>query len=136
MAMNSLDLRVTVPSENNRPVEGLENTLKATVVVGGRAKTMQLPLEPSDGQPCAYVARFIPTRLGSYVFEISGTVEGVAVDQRFESGQGRFHDVQSPKFIQWPDRVLDALTMVTDLSATRQAEKVALMFTSEMQDMG
>lgn len=123
--MNALDLRVTVPSESNRPVEGLEKTLRATVIVGGNARTMDLPLEPSDAQPGAYVAQFIPTRAGSYIFELSGTVEGAAIDERFESGPGRFNDVQSAQSLQFPDRSPDAASLAQELSTARQDASIA-----------
>src|SRR5688500_17003549 len=53
---NGLDLRVTIPGENNKPVEGLEQTLKATVIVGGGARTMPLTLQTRFGMPGAYAS--------------------------------------------------------------------------------
>lgn len=116
---NGLDLRVTIPGENNKPVEGLEKTLKATVIVGGGARTMPLTLQTRFGQPGAYAAYFVPTRVGSYIFHITGTLEGTPIDERFESGPGRFNDVQSTEPLQFPDKVGDPATMARDLQAAR-----------------
>jgi hypothetical protein len=33
--LNGIDLRASIPSENDKPVEGLEQTVKAEVIVGG-----------------------------------------------------------------------------------------------------
>src|SRR5881396_2697470 len=51
---------------SSQPVEGLEQTVKAEVIVGGGAKKMDLPLEAAFGQPGAYEAHFIPTLAGDY----------------------------------------------------------------------
>ena len=126
--MNGLDLRVSVPSENDKPAEGLDQTLKAEVIVGGNAKSMPLALEPVEDLPGAYVAHFIPTQEGSYIFHITGSVEGTPVDERFESGPGRFDDVQSAQPLQFPQKLPDGLAMAGQLRAAQdEADSARLM---------
>lgn len=97
---NGIDLRV---SRGDQAIEGLEQTLKAEVIVGGQS--MPVPLRPRFRQPGAYDGDFVPTRAGSYTFRFTGTVDGQAVDERFESGPGRFNDVQALTPLQFPDKV-------------------------------
>jgi hypothetical protein len=63
--VNGIDLRVSVPTENDRPVEGLEATLRATIIVGGEANVRPVELQPRFGQPGAYQAAFIPPGWGA-----------------------------------------------------------------------
>jgi hypothetical protein len=96
---NGIDLRVT-NAQTNEPVEGLEKTLKAEIIVGDQKKTVDL--RARFGQKGAYTADIIPTKAGTWVFRFFGTVEGTPVDERFESGPGRFNDVQPKSDLQFP----------------------------------
>lgn len=91
--------------EAGTPVEGLEESLQAEVIVGGGAQTLPLELEPRFGQPGAYVAHFVPTRAGDYSFRIFGTIEGMEVDERFDSGPETFSPVNDVADLQFPDKV-------------------------------
>jgi hypothetical protein len=101
---NGMQLTVTVPSEANRPVEGLTDTLKASVASGG-GQAKEFPLRAQFGTPGRYVADFIPTRPGTYIFNFSGSIEGNPVNERFESGPGRFNDVEAVDQLQFPEAV-------------------------------
>ena len=96
---NGIDLRIT-NAETNEPVEGVEKTLKADVTVGGQTKTFEL--RPRFGQRGAYTADLIPTKTGTWVFRFHGEIEGTRIDERFESGPGRFNDVQPKTDLQFP----------------------------------
>jgi hypothetical protein len=98
---NGIDLRVS--KAGDQPVEDLEKTLKAEVIVGGA--TLPIELKPRFRTPGAYNGDFVPTRSGSYTFRFTGTIEGKPVDERFESGPGRFNDVQAVTPLQFPDKV-------------------------------
>jgi len=102
--INGAQLTVTKPSDNNAPVEGLQSTLKANIAFEGD-QPKEFPLTPVSGKPGQYVAQFIPTRAGSYIFTFTGTVEGQPVNEQFESGPGRFDDVQQATAIQYPDQI-------------------------------
>lgn len=123
--MNGISLSVTVPGENNRPIEGLENTLKATVIVGGGARSLAVDLEPRFRQPGNYNGYFMPTRAGSYIFQFSGTVEGTPIDERFESGPGRFNDVETSQAVQFPDKLLDLAGATQQIEAARSEAAAA-----------
>ena len=99
---NSIDLRVTI-SDTGKPVEGLEKTLQAEVIFG--ASTMPIALTARFGQPGAYNGNFIPTKPGTYIFHFTGMIEDTQIDEKFESGPGRFNDVVDTATMQFPVKV-------------------------------
>jgi hypothetical protein len=116
---NGVDLRV-VNVETDQPVTGLENTLKVMVSYGG-GPTREFSLRPRFNTPGAYNAEFIPTRPGTYVFTFVGTIEGQEVNERFESGPGRFNNVQPASELMFPE--VDPLPgELADLARQAQAD--------------
>ena len=103
--MNSLDLRVTdtrvTPA---KAVEGLEKTLTVDVQAGGLAP-LKLAVTARFGTPGAYNGYALPTATGTYTFTINGTIESLDVNERFESGPGRFGDIESTDALQYPNKV-------------------------------
>jgi hypothetical protein len=96
---NAVSLRVT-DAQSNQPVEGADKTLKADVTAGGQTKTYELRTQ--FNQPGSYVAHLIPTRAGAWAFRFHGTVNGTPIDERFESGPGRFNDVDAAANLEFP----------------------------------
>jgi hypothetical protein len=103
--MNSLDLRVTDPRVTPaKNIEGLEKTLTVDVQTGGLGP-LPLTVTARFGAPGAYNGYVMPTATGTYVFHIKGKVESLDVDEKFESGPGRFGDIESTTALQYPDKV-------------------------------
>jgi hypothetical protein len=107
--MNALSLVVTSKTEKtaagaDKPIEGLEQTLKAQVIVGG-GRSLDLQLQARFGLAGNYAGYVEPTRAGQYTFRIYGTINGEQIDERFESGPGRFADIVSREPLQFPDPV-------------------------------
>jgi len=100
---NGIDLRVT-RKENSEPVEGLEKVLKATIQSGG-GQPKEFALRARFGMKGAYTADLIPTRAGAYVFTFTGAFEGQGINEKFESGPGRFNDVEDASKLQFPETV-------------------------------
>ena len=109
---NGLSLDVT-ESSTSKPVEGLANTLKAEVIVGGGAKKLTLDLATDEESPGHYAGSFIPTKVGDYIFHVFGDAGSTKVDERFESGPNTFDGAVSTDQLQFPDRIPAA----ADLSA-------------------
>lgn len=86
----------------NQPVEGVDKTLKVGVAFGG-GQPKEFALTPQANQPGAYTAPFIPTRAGAYVFTFTGTIGEQTVNERFESGPGRFAEVATGQEMQFPE---------------------------------
>ncbi len=120
---NGASLRVTVPDEGGRPVEGLVDTVTFRVAYGG-GQPKAFPLRAVRNDPGAYHADFIPTRAGTYIFTFSGNIEGTALDERFESGPGRFDDVDAAETVQFPEPIpLGNDVARIARSATQRAEE-------------
>lgn len=103
--VNSLDLSVTETS-GGKAVEGLDKTLKADLTFGGLTTTQPLVIAARFGLPGRYSAHVLPTRVGEYTFRITGTVGTTSVDEKFESGPGRFGSIESTDPLQYPGRLV------------------------------
>lgn len=103
--MNSLDLRVTdtrvTPA---KAVEGLEKTLTVDLQFGGLAP-LPLTVTARFGTPGAYNGYVMATATGTYIFTIKGKIESLEVNEKFESGPGRFGDIEPTTALQYPNKV-------------------------------
>jgi hypothetical protein len=119
---NGVSLRVTdTRSTPPAPVEGLHETLEVEVFHGGLTRSLALRFSAVFGQPGAYAAHFVPTAPGAYIFRIHGKIGDLALDERFESGPGRFDEVEAVTDLQYPDQVPvgdDLGRTIADLRAT------------------
>ena len=102
--VNGVELIVT-DSATTKAVEGLDKTLTVEIVAGGGAATKRLTLAPTFGQPGHYEAKVMPTKSGDYTFHITGTAGATKVDEKFESGPGRFDGVADSAAIRFPATV-------------------------------
>lgn len=119
---NGIDLRIT-NAQTNEPVEGVEKTLKADMTVGGQTKTVDL--RARFGQPGAYTADVIPTRGGTWTFRFYGDIQGTRIDERFESGPGRFNEPQPKSEIQFPVKQPTVGELVEQVQRTGQPSEAA-----------
>ena len=101
---NGVDVRISDTRANNKAVEGVEKTLAVQIQSGGLAP-LSVTLAARFGQPGAYAAYFVPTKDGAYSFLFKGKVEDTDVNEKFESGPGRFNDVESTTSLQYPTKV-------------------------------
>ena len=122
---NGLSLDVTLTADG-KPVEGLEKTLQADVIVGGGAATRRLELSRDADQPGHYTGGFVPTRIGDYTFRIFGTAGTTPIDARFESGPGRFDTVSDAASLQFPDRLPSATDLAQQLADSNTKVGIAI----------
>jgi len=109
-------------------VEGSEKTLRVLVSFGGGIQTFEPVIEPVFGQAGTYTGAIIPTRSGDYLFRVAGKINQQNVDERFESGPGRFDVVRSPSTLQFPDQAGTAGALGREQRATREiAEQTRLV---------
>jgi hypothetical protein len=104
-SINSLDLTVTETS-GGKAVEGLDKTLKADLTFGGSTTPQPLTLAARFGLPGKYSGYVMPTKTGDYTFHITGTVGTTNIDEKFESGPGRFGSIESTDPLQYPQKVV------------------------------
>ena len=122
---NGLDLTVTT-TKDGKPVEGLAKTLKAEVITGGGAKIRVLELAADSDQPGHYTSGFVPTRVGEYIFHLSGTAGTTKVDEKFESGPNRFEPVMDGASLEFPDHVPSAASLAAQLDDATLKLSIAL----------
>jgi hypothetical protein len=96
---NSVQVLVTDATGN--PITEVASALNVEVRKG--SETITLPLEASD-TPGEYRAWVTPTRPGTYVVRLTGTVRGQPVDESFTSSNATFNDVEDLGGIQFPAR--------------------------------
>src|ERR687892_1930638 len=85
------------------PVEGLEATLQVEVTHIPTGVSKVMPLRSVFGEPSHYAADLIPTAPGQYRFRFFGSIEGMDVDETFESGPDTFSNIESSQELQFPE---------------------------------
>lgn len=121
--LNGLSLTITDPEGS--PIEGAEKTLEASVAFsGGPAK--EVPLRAVFGQKGHYISDLIPTKAGAYSFTFSGTVNGSPINETFESGPGRFDDVESPTALQFPEAMPAPADVAQQVQSAQSTADMAL----------
>lgn len=94
---NGISLAVT---KADKPVTGLDQTLKAEIIFGDQKKEVALsPVWKQDG---SYEAVFIPTQPGDYTFRFFGTIDGTNVDETFTSSPDGFDSVTPRTDLEFP----------------------------------
>jgi hypothetical protein len=94
---------VTITKGEKPVVEGV--ALSADVIFGEQTTTYEM--EPAFvvgifGEPGNYNADLVPTRPGTWVFRLYGTVEGNEIDETFTSGPETFSDILDPASLAFP----------------------------------
>src|SRR5437660_4277257 len=82
---NSAGIRIMDAGTTNAVV-GADKTLKLQIRQG--ASTQAFPLRAVFGQDGYYVADILPTREGDYVWMFSGSINGDAVNETFDTADG------------------------------------------------
>jgi hypothetical protein len=98
---NAVSLEV-MDTDAGTAVDHLEKTMQVEVIVGGAAARRTFEFKPIPQEAGHYQAEFIPTAPGDYTFRVFGTIGATKIDERFESGPGRFDPVMSNRELQFP----------------------------------
>ena len=115
---NSVSIRISQSgSDPPVPIEGAEKTLKVQVRQG--AATKVFPLTAVFGQPGYYVADFIPTREGDYVWTFMGAINDDAVNETFDTADGKIDSVQAEAADEFPLMPADAAQQSQAVSAAQ-----------------
>ena len=77
---------MSTDSNLTKPVEGLQDSLKAEISAG--AKTKVLDLEPDEEQPGYYTASFIPDVETTYKFRFFGNLSNIPVSIEYSCSPG------------------------------------------------
>ncbi len=96
--------------------------VEVTHLATGSSKTM--PMQEIMVEAGHYTAEFIPTATGDYVFRFFGNIDGFAIDETFQSGDGTFDtvvssdEIQFPRILQSPREVENAARGASDVART------------------
>jgi hypothetical protein len=96
---NGASIRIMEAGTTN-PVTGAEKSLKLAIRQG--ASTQTFPLRAVFGQNGYYVADIVPTRAGDYRWTFTGDINGAAVDETFDTADGKFNAVEPQTALQFP----------------------------------
>ncbi len=108
-------------------VAGVEKTLKVRIAFGG-GEAKEFPLRASFSKKGQYTADLVPTRAGSYIFTFVGDIGETPVNEKFESGPGRFDDVDGMEALQFPQPAPDPLTLANQVKAAQSDATNARLF--------
>jgi hypothetical protein len=97
--MNGATIRI-MNAGTTTPVTGADKSLKLAIRQG--ASTQAFPLRAVFGQDGFYAADIVPTRVGDYQWIFSGDVNGDAVNETFDTADGKFNSVQEATGVQFP----------------------------------
>jgi hypothetical protein len=111
-----------------KPVLEVERTLSMRVFSGGLTTPFTGAMRAVFGQPGLYALDVIPTVSGSYKYQFTGKVESLDVNETFESGPGRFNDVQSAAAMQFPEQVPSGAELARRLNDIQSTADQARIF--------
>jgi hypothetical protein len=97
--MNQASIRI-MNAGTTTPVTGADKTLKLAIRQG--ASTQAFPLKAAFGQDGFYTADIMPTRVGDYQWIFTGDINGDAVNETFDTADGKFNAVQEMTGVQFP----------------------------------
>lgn len=129
---NGVDLRVVLvrkvgDAEETEPVEGLEKTLQVEITHVPNGASQVFALRTIFRDPGHYTNDLVFTAPGQYRFRFFGDMKGTPVNETFESGPGRFNDMQSAAELQFPERF-------PEMREVAAAVKGALNVANQAQD--
>lgn len=117
---NAASIRIT-QADTNAPVTGADKTLKLAIRQG--ASTKDFPLRAAFGQDGYYLADIVPTRVGDYQWIFTGSINGDAINETFDTADGKFNAVDAPTALQFPLALSDpAQTTAAVQSAQSDAQ--------------
>lgn len=112
-------------------VEGLAATMQVEVTHIPTGASRVMNLHAVRGDAGHYLADFIPTASGGYSFHFTGNIEGIEVDERFESGADTFANVEPATAIQFPERAASAREVeAASRGATESAQQALILSAS------
>lgn len=98
---NAASIRISQGGGNAAvPVTGAEKTLKVQIRQGTDVR--EFPLRTVFGQNGYYVADIVPTRAGDFQWTFVGDINGDAVNDTFDTADGKFNKVEPVTGLQFP----------------------------------
>jgi hypothetical protein len=111
---------------NDKGVPDLGDTLKVDVTSGGQTKSLTFGPAFEEGEFGTvgdYRADLIPTRPGTYVFRLNGTIKGDKINSTFTCSDKTFDCVEEPQELEFP--VPDPGNAALNDRITRESARLA-----------
>jgi hypothetical protein len=121
---NAAGIRIT-QAGSTTPVTGADKSLKLAIRQG--ASTKEFPLRAVFGQDGYYLADIIPTRVGDYQWIFTGNINGDAVNETFDTADGKFNAVTASTALQFPIQLPEAAQAASDLQSAQADAQSARM---------
>lgn len=125
---NAASIRIMDAGTTNA-VTGAEKGLKLAIRQG--AATQTFPLRAVFGQNGYYLADILPTRVGDYQWIFTGDINGNAVNETFDTADGKFNAVEPANALQFPiqlgDPAQNAAAVQTAQSDAQSARTLAII---------
>ena len=115
---NGVDLRIT---KDTKPVTGVEKTLKVEIMHVASGAKRSYDLRTIFNDPGHYTADLIPTVPGQYRMHFTGLVEDTKINESFDSGPGRYGDIEAVKTLFFPTQPADAAALQPQITAAQAA---------------
>jgi hypothetical protein len=104
---NAASIRISQGGSNPAvPVTGADKTLRVQIRQGSDVR--EFPLRSVFGQNGYYVADILPTRAGDFQWTFVGDINGDAVDDLFDTADGKFNKVMPIDELEFPAPTADA----------------------------
>jgi hypothetical protein len=113
---NAASIRIMDAGTTNA-VTGAEKSLKLAIRQG--ASTQSFPLRAVFGQNGYYVADIVPTRVGDYQWMFTGDIGGNALNETFDTADGKFNAVEPATALQFPVQLGDPAQTASALQAAQ-----------------
>ena len=136
-------VQVVIKDAKGNPVSDLRaDDLKVVVSTAGQ-QSDPLSLAPTFdedtglGIPGGYEAPLIPTALGDYTFQVTGTIHSTKIDETATSSDTTFDSVVDPAAVQFPNKlpaIGDLATKIDRVDARVQAQASAASDASSSAD--
>jgi hypothetical protein len=123
---NAASIRIS-QAGSNRPVlvTGAEKTLNVQIPQGN--DTHLFPLRRVSGQMGYYAADIAPTRTGDFQWTFVGNIKGDAVNDTFDTADGKFNKVEPITGLQFPVAVGDQSQIASTASIGQTIAAVYLL---------
>jgi hypothetical protein len=131
---NAASIRISQAGSNPPvPIVGAEKTLSVQIRQG--SDTHLFPLRTVFGQQGYYVADIVPTRAGDFQWTFVGNINGDAVNDTFDTADGKFNKVEPITGLQFPVALGDQSQVASTASIGQTIAAVSLLDSAGLHEI-
>jgi hypothetical protein len=131
---NAASIRISQAGSNPAvPITGVEKTLSVQIRQGSDVRTF--PLRTVSGQDGYYVADIVPTRAGDFEWTFVGNINGDAVNDMFDTADGKFNKVEPITGLQFPMALGDQSQIASTTSIGQTIAAIYLLDNTGLREI-